>query len=68
MKKIILGFVFGSGLVYLTLSFQPSFLVTIEGTTTDSTSVQADTALATPEIPAPATVAVDTTKADTTIK
>lgn len=67
MKKIIIGFVFGSGLLYLTLSFQPSFLVTVEGTT-DSTSVQADTALATPEIPTPANVSIDTTSADTTQK
>lgn len=62
MKKIILGLVFGGGLVYLTLSFQPSFLVTFEGTTTDSTQVKADTAIATPIVTTPDTAQADTTK------
>lgn len=64
MKKIIIGLVFGGGLVYLTLSFQPSFLITVEGTTTDSTSVKADTALTTPTpiVTTPDTIQADTTK------
>lgn len=68
MKKILVGLVFGGGLVYLTLSFQPSFLVTIGTVASDSTSVKTDTIIPVPEIPAPAVITNDTIKADTTIK
>lgn len=64
MKTFFIGFLIGGGLVYGALSFQPTLLVTVEGTTTDSTSVKTDT-IAVPEIPTPANVSIDTTKADT---
>jgi hypothetical protein len=67
MKKAILSFIAGAGIVYLSLSLKPGLLVTISVSASDSTAVKADSAKAVPELsPAPETH--DTTATDTTKK